>query len=58
MLTVIAALIATARAVENERKKPPKQPSQAVLDELNRKQLGYLEVYTWTATPKQKHKSA
>jgi hypothetical protein len=58
MLTVIAALIATARTVDRERKKPPKQPSQAVLDELNKKQLGGLEVYTWTPTPKPKHKSA
>jgi len=54
MLLVIAALVATARAVENERKKPAKQPSKVALDELNKRQLGYLEVYTWTPTPKQK----
>jgi len=52
MLTVIAALIATAKAVENEHKKPPKQPSQAALAELNKRQLGYLEVYTWTPKTK------
>jgi len=55
MLTVIAALLAMAKVVDRERKKPTKQPSQAALDELNRKQLGYLEVYTWT--PKAKHKN-
>jgi hypothetical protein len=52
MLTVIAALIATARAVDHERKKPTKQPSQAALNELNKRQLGYLEVYTWTPKTK------
>ena len=42
MLTVIAALLATARAVDRELKKPTKQPTPEQADELERRALGYM----------------
>jgi len=46
MVLVIAALVATARAIDRERKKPAKQLTPEQAAEMERKQLGYLKVKT------------